>query len=60
MPCLYLFSNVNLQFVFHSVYEGVFAAGVQHPLPNAAFVTRHRVYKHCKNAQCMTGIKECH
>lgn len=57
---LYLFGDINLQLIFHRVYEGVFAAGVQHPLSDAAFVSRHGVYKHCKGTQYMTGMKHGH
>lgn len=56
----YLFLNLDVETVFRHVDQRVFAAGVQHPLPDATLVPRHRINEDCKrnadNERC--GHKE--
>merc|ERR1712002_308995 len=44
---LQLFLNRNLEFIFHHVDQGIFAAGVQHPLSDATLVPGHRINEDC-------------
>lgn len=44
----YLLLNLNLQIIFHHVNHGIFAAGIQHPLPDATRVPRHGINEDCK------------
>lgn len=43
----YLFLNLNVEFVFYHVHQRVFAAGIEHPLSDAALVTGHGINEDC-------------
>lgn len=45
---LQLSLNLNLEIVFHHVNQGIFAAGIQHPLSDATIVPGHRINEDCK------------
>lgn len=44
----YLFLNIDLQVVFYHVHQGIFAAGIQHPLSDATLVPGHRIDEDCR------------
>lgn len=50
----YFFLNLNLEIVFRHVDQGIFAAGIQHPLFDATLVPWHRInedYKERRKGQ---------
>lgn len=44
----HLLLDFNLEVVLHHVHQGVFAAGVQHPVSDAALVPGHGIDEDCK------------
>lgn len=44
---LQLFLNLNLEIFFHHADEGVFAAGIHHPVSDATSVPGHRINEDC-------------
>lgn len=63
---IYLFRYLDIKIFFHGVEKGTFTAGVEHPLSDAARITRHRIDEHCTDwntdtntvTQCLqTGMK---
>lgn len=51
----HLLLDLNLEVVLHHVHQVVFAAGVQHPVSDAALVPGHGIDEDCKEQR--GGIK---